>query len=215
MENVVAAIFAVESEAYQALSELRNAPMGDGYSVAEAALLENEEGRIVMRDGFDSGEAVGNDMAMGIMVGAIAGILGGPLGVLLGASTGALAGGAMGAADAMDDSTLVEVVASKLYEDEVAIVALVQEEEPAFDAAFAKYETTVIRYDAAAVADEVDRSIELAAELRRQARAQLRSDRKAERQARREERSAAIKEHFDELAAKHDQLMIEMNDTAL
>lgn len=121
----------------------------------------------------------------------------------------------MGAADAMDDSTLVEVVASKLYEDEVAIVALVQEEEPAFDAAFAKYETTVIRYDAAAVADEVDRSIELAAELRRQARAQLRSDRKAERQARREERSAAIKEHFDELAAKHDQLMIEMNDTAL
>ena len=42
MENVVTAIFEVESEAYKAFSELRSAPFGEKYAVAEASLLKRE-----------------------------------------------------------------------------------------------------------------------------------------------------------------------------
>ena len=50
---------------------------------------------------------------------------------------------------------MIAVIAYKIYGDEIAIAALVEEEEPAFDAAFVKYEATIIRYDAESIAAEV------------------------------------------------------------
>ena len=43
-DNVVLSLFSVESEAFQALTELRQHPSGEGYAVAEAALVKNENG---------------------------------------------------------------------------------------------------------------------------------------------------------------------------
>ncbi len=40
MENVVTAVFEVESEAYQAFTEIRQNSDGKGYTVAEAALIK-------------------------------------------------------------------------------------------------------------------------------------------------------------------------------
>ena len=198
MENVVASIFAVESEAFQALSELRQAPSGTDYFVAEAALVKVEDGAMKLLDGFDTGAFTSNDTAKGIVIGSLVGIIGGPLGVLLGASTGALAGSTIDAGDMLDSASMIEVIAKKLYEGEVAIVALVQEEEPAFDAAFEKFETTTIRFDAVTVVEEVDRAREVEDEIARQAAEKLRAERKAEADARRDERRAAIKAGIDE-----------------
>ena len=145
MENVVTAIFEVESEAYKAFTELRNKPFGEGYTVAEASLLKREGDNIVIAEAFDAAGVTSDDTATGMIVGSLVGILGGPLGVLLGAGTGALVGGTYDSIDAADSASMLEVTASKLYENEVAIVALVQEDEPAFDAAFEGYETTIIR----------------------------------------------------------------------
>ena len=44
--NVVITIFEVESEAFQAFSELRNAPAAAGYAVPEAILIKNSGGNI-------------------------------------------------------------------------------------------------------------------------------------------------------------------------
>lgn len=214
MENVVTVIFEVESEAYKAFSELRSKPFGEGYAVAEASLLKHEGDSIKIAEAFDAAGVTADDTAMGMVVGSIVGILGGPLGVLLGAGTGALIGNAYDAADTVDSVSMLEVTATKLYEDEVAIVALVQEEEPAFDAAFAEYETTIIRHFAVDVLDEVDLVREAEAELSNQLRAQLRAERKAEKAEKREgrkaeraekraDRKAKIQNHFDDMKAKH------------
>ncbi len=202
MENVVTAIFEVESEAYKAFSEIRSMPFGDGYAVAEASLLKREGDAITIVDAFDAAAVTADDTATGMMMGSIVGILGGPLGVILGAGTGALVGSTFDSMDAVDSVSMLEVTAAKLYDGETAIIALVQEDEPAFDAAFAAYETTIIRHFAVDVANEVDLAREATAEFENQLRQQLRAERKAERAEKREERKSKIKAHFDELKAK-------------
>ena len=206
MENVVVSIFSVESEAFQAFTELRQMPLGENYTVAEAALLKNSNGITTVEDAFGM-KPVDAGQTKGIVIGSLVGILGGPLGVLLGASYGAIVGGTVDSAKALDQLSAIEILAGKIYEGETAIVALVQEEEPAFDAAFAKYETTVLRYDAADIIDDIDRAYELQAELSNQAIEQLRADRKADRKARREERREELKAHFAEYEAATNRSM--------
>ena len=214
MENVVTVIFDVESEGYQAFSELRAQPFAEGYGVAEAALLKRTEEGIVMADAFDPAAVTADDTALGMMIGSIVGILGGPLGVLLGASTGALVGSTYDTVDAANSLSMLETTAAKLYDGEVAIIALVQEEEPAFDAAFEKYETTIIRHFAVDVMDEVDIARQVELDLARQAKAEMRKDRKDERAEKRAERKAAIQDKFNELKAKREAKREEFREAA-
>ena len=202
MENVVTAIFEVESEAYKAFTELRNKPFGEGYSVAEASLLKREGDAIIIADAFDAAAITSDDTATGIVIGSLVGILGGPLGVLLGAGAGALIGGAYDSADTVNSASMLEITASKLYDGEVAIIALVQEDEPAFDAAFEGYETTIVRHFAVDVINEVELAREATADFENQLRAQLRAERKAEKAEKREERSNKIKAHFEKVKTK-------------
>jgi len=203
MENVVTAIFEVESEAYKAFSEIRSKPFGEGYVVAEASLLKRDGDAITIADAFDAAAITSDDTATGVIVGSLVGILGGPLGVLLGAGTGALIGGTYDSIDTVDSVSMLEITAAKLYDGEVAIVALVQEDEPAFDAAFADYQTTIVRQFAVDVANEVDLARQATAEFENQLRQQLRAERKAEKAEKREERKSKIQARFDEIKAKH------------
>ena len=206
MDNVVVSIFAVESEAFQAFTELRQMPLGEGYTVIEAGLLKSEDGIVTLEDFFGARAADAGE-TKGIIIGALAGLLGGPIGVLLGATYGGLVGTTVDTAKATDNLTAIEVIANKLCDGETAIVVLVQEEEPAFDAAFAKYRTITLRYDAADIVDDVDRMYEVQADIANQVVQELRADRKAERAERRAERKAAIADQLDAaVMARADQL---------
>ena len=200
MINVVTAIFPVESEGFQAIAELRTQPIGKDYVVAEAALLKRAGDKFSLIESFDLGVA-GDDTAYGMVMGSFLGILGGPVGVLVGSAAGALAGSTLDRADAIDSISMLEVTASKLYDGDVAVIALVDEEEPAFDAALAKFDATVIRRDAEDVYDEVTRAREVETELARLAFIEMRAEAKAERKALREDRAAAAKARFQQLAA--------------
>ena len=202
MENVVTAIFDVESEAFQAFAELRQKPFGEGYVVAETALLKREGDAIIMSDCFDAAAITSDDTSAGLIIGSLVGILGGPLGVLLGAGAGAYIGSKRDAADTLNSLSLVEAAASKLFDGEVAIISLVQEEEPAFDAAFEKYQTTIIRHFAVDVMEEVELAREVVADLATVAKERMRVERKAAKQEKREERKAAMKARFESLKAK-------------
>ena len=195
--NVVITVFDVESEAFQAFNELSKAPKGEGYTVLEAALIRNSANVIEVCDGFGISDP-GAGTATGMVIGSLVGILGGPVGVLLGASAGACVGGASDARYTMDTASALAVIAGKIYEGEIAIAAVVGEEEPAFDAAFANYNTTVVRYDAADIADDVERMYEIEAEFANQVEAEMKAERKAERKARREEHRAKIRERLEE-----------------
>ena len=114
---------------------------------------------------------------------------------------GAVAGGMSDAGRALDTTSVVAMVASKIYEGEIAIAALVGEDEPAFDAVFEGHKTTIIRYDAADIADDVDRLYELGAAISNQVIEEVKADRRVERADRREERRAKLKAQFEEYEA--------------
>ena len=83
MENIIIVNFDVESEAYQALSELKKNAMCEGYVISQAVLTKNNDGKLLPLDGFDTGAETHNDTRMGGMIGALLGIAGGPLGMVI------------------------------------------------------------------------------------------------------------------------------------
>lgn len=200
-DNVVIAVFEVESEAYQAFNQIKQNNEGKDYVVGEASLIKNNTNTVDLIDAFGIAPA-DSDTSAGIVIGSLVGLLGGPIGVILGASAGALFGNISDGDRAIDTASAITVLADKIYEGETAIVALVREEEPAFDVAFNGFKTIIARYDAADVADDVKRLQDLSAELSNRVMEEVKADREAERAKQREERQKEIDASFEEYAAE-------------
>ena len=184
-QNVIVTVFKVESEGYQALSELRQALADETYLVSAAALVKKEGELCTYLDGFDTGVNTRKGAMIGGLIGMTVGLLAGPLGVLFGASAGTLAGMTADMDESVFELSMLGQIADKLDDGMVAIVALASEENnEALDALLSKFETVIARFDAEAVADEVDKAYEAQAEMARQARAEVR---KEEREKLREE----------------------------
>lgn len=203
MESIICAVFKVESEGYQALTELKQAPVTNACVVSQAALVRKSGGRVTILDSFDTGMETANDTAVGGLVGGLLGIMGGPIGVLLTGSMGALVGSVMDTDDALYNASLMEKVTEQFVDGEVAVIALAQEaEDGAMKNRLSKFDVSVVREDAAGVAEEVRRAQELQKEMEREAKKRLREEKKAERSAAIEERREKMKADFEELKRK-------------
>ena len=98
---------------------------------------------------------------------------------------------------------MLETVASKLLEGEAALVILAEEEDEAYlDEKIGKFDAEILRFDALAVADEVDEAVEIQEEMNRQARQKLRQTKKEEHKEhikeRHEKRKAELEADFEE-----------------
>lgn len=152
-QNVVVALFDSEKMGRNAIRAVFDAPAGEGYEVPEAALVAKGEDGITLIEGYEIEVEPDGVVTNGTIVGAVMGILGGPLGMLVGAGAGAFL-----ARKFISESraSLVTEVARKLYDGEFALIALVSEDEPAFDAVLdGQGATAILRYDATDIADEV------------------------------------------------------------
>lgn len=197
-QSVFVSVFDVESEAYQAFSELKQNPGDEKSFLSQVALTKKEGDEIKVIDSFDTGAATMNDMAIGGLLGACMGILGGPLGVLLFGSYGALVGSAFDTVDALDQASMIEQIAGKMQDDLVIVGVVAEEDESILDEKLAKFKTTVMRYDAAVVAQEVEDARETEAEMARQARAAMRKEKSDEFKSKVETRREKMKEQFAE-----------------
>ena len=196
-KNVVVAVFKVESEGFQALTELRQAAADGTYLVAAAALVKKTGNTCTLLDGFDTGATTKNNTLLGGLVGCVVGLLGGPIGVILGGSYGALVGAGVDAGDAAFEASMLDRIAAKLDDGMVAIIALTAEAtNAALDAKLSAYDTVIARFDAVAVADEVDRAYETQAEMARQARMEIRNEKKEEARAQLEENEELVRRGF-------------------
>lgn len=202
MEHVVAALFDVPSEAYQAFTELKGFPQNDETRIAQAVLLKKENGVISVADAFDPLRQVGSDMLTGTLVGSVLGILGGPLGMLFGAGVGAWVGSMGSSEEAMAQATLLETVATRLKNGDVAIIALAQEKsETPLDEFFGRFKTLVARWDAWRIQQEVVDAEQVQADLHERVRAELRTRRSEERHEMFEEFRQSLRQKFEELKA--------------
>ena len=206
MEKIISVVFNVESEGYQAMTELKNAPIADNYTVSQAALIKKENGAVTILDSFDTGIETSDDTAIGGIVGSLVGIIGGPLGMLLGGSLGLMTGSIIDSTEAVSNASILERVTEQLIDGEVAIIALEQESEAGAAAKlFSKFDVTIVEDDAAEVAEEVQHAIEVQMELEREARRKLREEKKADFKQKVEEQKAKIKADFEARKAKREE----------
>lgn len=157
MANVLTVVFDIESEAYQAFSELKSFKQDNDTQIAQIALVKNEDGKITIKDSIDFDDASRDYATVGGIIGGLLGILSGPIGVIIGYGIGSLAGAASGSMTDASDNSLIEEVTTKLLDGEVAVIALVHEEdESILNHVFAPYKTNIMRWDALALAREVE-----------------------------------------------------------
>lgn len=202
-QNIVISLFDVESEGFQAFTELKQNPGNENSYVSQAVLVKKENGTLRTLDGYDTGTNTTDDMAIGGLIGALFGILGGPIGVLLGGSTGLLIGSAFDADDAVMNASLIEQIAAKMEEGEVAIIGLAfEEDESILDAKLVKFKTTIARFDAATVAAEVEEAQAIENEMARKAREELRDEKKAARKEKRAEKKAKMSADWEQFKSK-------------
>ncbi len=203
MQNILAAIFEVESEGYQAITSLGKEPVSEKGTILQMALIKREGQGITVCDRFDSGVHTNDDTIMGGLVGSMLGILGGPIGMLLMGSYGALTGSVLDAADAVGSESLIEAVAAKLQDGTVTLVALVDEsDESELDRKMSAYKAEILRFDAAVIAEQVEEAQKMQREMQRQAREQLRAEKKADFQKTIEEKRASLNADFEAFKAK-------------
>ena len=200
MENIIVVNFEVESEAYQAFSELKAKAFSDTYIISQAALAKNEGGVIRPLDWFSVGAKANDDAVLGGALGALFGVVGGPVGMLLMGSYGALVGGTVDMVDADYNATMMEHVMKCVTEDKTVLIAMVQEEEGSdFDANFAKYQSEVTRFDAVEIAVEVEEAQRAEAELAIQARKQAFQEKKDSHKEKLQARRAELAAEFEDL----------------
>ena len=69
-ENLIVGIFNVESEGFQAMTELKQQALGEKSLIFQAVLAKKENGKIKVLDTFDTGAATVDDTLVGDLVGA-------------------------------------------------------------------------------------------------------------------------------------------------
>ena len=176
-ENLVLVNYKVESEAYQALSELKRDTANANYTISQAVIVKRENGQLNTMDGFINGKDANDDTVTGSLIGGLVGILGGPIGILLGGSVGMLIGGAVDASGLVKDASLLEKAGDSIAEGETAIILLAQEEyETALTAKLNDVDVTITRFDAAEVAAEVEHAREVERQMAKETREKLREE---------------------------------------
>ena len=199
-ENLILANYKVESEAYQALSELKRDTTNANYTISQAVIVKKENDKLTIMDGFVNGTMNGDDTWKGSLIGSLVGVLGGPLGVLLGGSMGMLIGGAVDANDMVDNASLLEKAGDSILNGETAIILLAQEEyETALTAKLNNFEVSITRFDAAEVAAEVEHARELEKQMAKEAREKMREERTSEFRATVSKKSEELKNWFSNL----------------
>ncbi len=179
MYNIVGALFANESEARKAMAALSENPQINGTTIYQISLIKRVEGVLKLCDNFTSAYLKAGDTVKGGLIGGLIGVLSGPIGLLLGGAAGALLGKAGDGNKKDTSAALIEQAAQKLEEGDIALIALVEEEnEGILDHAMVKFDTVPIRYDAKVIAKELEKAKQMEEELAAQAREALREAQK-------------------------------------
>ena len=191
-ENVLAVSFSEHSNAYEALSRLKELGAKGEVGVRGAAVVVREEdGKIVTKEEIEDSKWEGT--VSGGLVGLLVGVIGGPLGVLIGGATGVLVGSLFDMDD--DDATesALTDISKSVRVGTPSLLADVLEQSPvAIDAVMAKLGGTVLRRSGPDVRAEMAAAEE--------------AQREAKKKARKELREARKKKQKDEIDAKLDAL---------
>jgi uncharacterized membrane protein len=194
-ENVIAVTFEDDSNAYEALTTLKELESQSQISIRGAAVVARDEtGNVLDKDQVGDETLVGT--ATGGIVGLLIGILGGPFGILIGGATGLLVGSLFDEDDADETDSVLAEISRSVRVGHDALLAEVSEQSPeVIDTAMARLGGNVLRRPAADVEAEVAAAEHAQREAQRKARKEL-------LHARHEKHMERIREKIAELMAK-------------
>ena len=202
MQNVLTAIFNVESEGYQAFKEIQDGFAAEQYFIPQMALVKKNYGYLKTLDSYESQLVTDGSTFSGGLFGSLIGVLGGPIGMLLGGVTGAAIGATTDEVKSEAATTLLDAVTEKLQDGSVAIVALVNEEsEEPLDNVLKPFDAIIMRLDIAFVTEEVAEAKRLELEMQNQVREQMKAERKKQLEDKKQELSAAVQSKIDQAKA--------------
>jgi len=204
MDNVLAVNFDEDSNAYEALSVLREMDGQGQLALAGAAVVVREQdGSVVTKDQMDDTDLDGT--ATGGIVGLVIGILGGPFGVLIGGATGLLVGSLFDMADDDDTESALSDISRSVRVDRTGLIADANEQSPeVVDAAMTRLGGTVVRRPLEEVQAEIAAAEDAQRAAAREARKQL-------REHRRDQAKQKIQAKIDELKATMEHLKAKLH----
>jgi uncharacterized membrane protein len=204
MENVLAVNFDEDSNAYEALSVLKEMDAQGQLALADAAVVMREDdGSVVRKDQVDDTDLAGT--STGGIVGLVIGILGGPFGVLIGGATGLLVGSLFDMADDGDTESALSDISRSVRVDRTGLIADADEQSPeAVDSAMTRLGGTVVRRPLEEVQAEIAAAEDAQRSAAKEARKQL-------REHRRDQANEKIQAKIDELKAKVEDLKAKLH----
>jgi uncharacterized membrane protein len=184
-----------DSNAYQALTDLKELDTQTQIQVVEAAVIERDlDGHLNVKSEVGDQPYMGT--ATGGLLGVLIGVLGGPVGVLVGGAAGLLAGTRADEDDSDHAESVVEDISKSLHPSRTAVIAQVSEPSPdVVDNAMSRVGGTVIRRPV----DDVEAELAAAETAQREAQKEAR---KHLRDARRDKDEAKIRSKIAELKSK-------------
>lgn len=197
MQNVIAILFKEESSTYQALAELKK--FSGTSKVLVAGIIKNSNGHISIKDGYNLEQENNPSWITGGLIGGLIGILAGPVGLLLGGGYGMAIGMMTDSSEAASEVGLITQVVSKLENYNLALVAIVDEEDEEYlNIFFNKYNpTSIIRQNVLIVQSEIYQAEEIEKKLRKDMKKHLKNDKKEEWHEKAKVVEENIKEKFD------------------
>ena len=158
-DNVLVVTFGDDPEhdtnAYQALTELRQLDSQDQIKIAGAAVVTRDAGgRVEVKSEVGNDSYVGS--ASGGIIGLLVGIIGGPVGMLLGGAYGALVGSLLDIDDIATTDSVLGEISNQVQPTRTAVLAHVTEQSPeVIDAAMARLGGQVMRRPVLEVEQEI------------------------------------------------------------
>lgn len=193
--NVLAVTFEDDSNAYEALTLLKELETQNQIGLRGAAVVTRDEtGQILDKDQVVDESHTG--AATGGIIGLLIGILGGPFGILIAGATGLLIGSLFDDGDADETESVLAEISKSVRVGHNAVLAEVSEQSPeVIDTAMSRLGGTVLRRRASDVEAEIAAAEHAQREAKRKARKEL-------LQARQQKHLEHIREKIAELKAK-------------
>lgn len=181
-QDVIVVSFEEDSDAYEALSKLKELDSEGRVDLQSAAVVtRGTSGRVVVKDEVGHESITG--AASGGLIGLLIGIIGGPLGVLLGGATGLLVGSLFDLDDDEDSESVLSDISKSVSVGHTSLLAEVSEPGPeVVDETMRRLSGTVLRRSVQDVEAEIAAAEDAQRTAKKEARKALRERRHAERE---------------------------------
>lgn len=175
------------------------------YQVLQTVLLKNDGGKINVLDHhagvFDELEKT----MIGGVVGVVLGVLIGPFAGFILGGVGAMIGSGFDITEQSETENMLYQMYSRIYDGEIAILAIVQEEdELELNSTVGHLTQDIYRWDAAEIKEEAEYATDIRDSLLRQAKMELKKEKSENRKKKIEEYKENIKNEFKKIGKKKE-----------